>query len=157
MRPCTCDKFIVGEPWVIHRDCRLCWLYHNDIGYKTLWDNMPVLEPQPPISKEEQEKISFAQRMAAFAKAMAVEASWRAQGGRAPTVEEKAERRAHCDSNLCGALDKKNDLCLACGCYLEAGLFPPRPMGKLDCSTQKCPKGYWGTVGGYVSKGGCGG
>lgn len=37
MRPCVCDRFVPGEPWVLGRDCRLCYLYHNDPRYKALW------------------------------------------------------------------------------------------------------------------------
>lgn len=28
-RPCICDK----------PECRLCWLYHNDSNYRTLWNS----------------------------------------------------------------------------------------------------------------------
>lgn len=37
MRPCVCDRFVPGEPWVLGRDCRVCYLYHNDPRYKALW------------------------------------------------------------------------------------------------------------------------
>jgi len=90
-----------------------------------------------------------------FARAMKEEARWRAGGGRGPTTEEKTARRAACDG--CPDRDAGRDACTLCGCYLEAGLLPPRPLGKLDCATQQCPKGLWSSVGGYAAAGGCGG
>lgn len=43
-RPCICDRYIPGEPWVLGRDCRVCYLYHNDKRYKALWG-----PAQPPV------------------------------------------------------------------------------------------------------------
>lgn len=40
-RPCTCDRVLVGEPYVKGRDCWLCWLYHHDERYATLWGGWP--------------------------------------------------------------------------------------------------------------------
>lgn len=92
-------------------------------------------------------KISFAQRAARFVLAMRDEAAWRAGGGAGPTDEERAARRSACDA--CEHRDPEVDGCLKCGCYLEAGLLPPRPLGKLSASTQKCPIDKWGYAGGY--------
>ena len=90
-----------------------------------------------------------------FLLAMKDEIAWRAAGGRGPTPEEKADRRSKCDG--CKKHhDESSDSCKLCGCYLEAGLLPPRLMGKLDCATQRCPIGLWETVGGAVARG-CGG
>lgn len=37
MRPCMCDNFVPGEPYQAGRDCRRCWLYHNDERYRRHW------------------------------------------------------------------------------------------------------------------------
>ena len=39
MRPCLCDNFVPGEPYQAGRDCRRCWLYHNDERYRVHWGN----------------------------------------------------------------------------------------------------------------------
>lgn len=98
---------------------------------------------------------SLAERFKAFLQAIKLELAWRTAGGRAPTPEEKAERGRICRSNACRRYDAEKDVCLACGCYLEAGLLPPRPLGKLDCASQACPLGYWGTLGGYQPSSRC--
>lgn len=36
-RPCVCDRFIPDQPFVLGRDCRRCWLFHNDPRYHQLW------------------------------------------------------------------------------------------------------------------------
>jgi hypothetical protein len=98
-----------------------------------------------------------AELLARFLQAIATEIKWRATGGRGPTVEEKAIRRAHCDA--CKPHhDPETDSCTYCGCYLEAHLFhlPPIPLGKLDCSCQSCPLSLWGAVAGCKPTG-CGG
>ncbi len=41
-RPCFCDNLIYGAPWVSGVHCRLCWLYHNDKTYRTLWDDHSI-------------------------------------------------------------------------------------------------------------------
>ncbi len=84
-----------------------------------------------------------------FALAMLDEGKWRADGGAAPTEAERARRRELC--NGCDKRDASNDSCTLCGCYLEAGFLPPRPLGKLDCSTQRCPLGIWDFAGGYTA------
>jgi len=39
LRPCTCDRFVKGEPLVRGRDCRACWLFHNDARYQRRWSD----------------------------------------------------------------------------------------------------------------------
>lgn len=120
--------------------------------YRKLWDSFPKTEQQQIQTKTEElpTEQTLIQRIANFAYAMKIELEWRAKGGSGPTDEEKVERRKICDSNRCGMHDAKNDTCTACGCYLEKGLLPPRPFGKLDCSTQACPRNLWSYVGGYI-------
>ncbi len=105
----------------------------------------------------ERQETSYIQLLANFAYAMKTELEWRAKGGAAPTEEEKAERRRQCDA--CPERDEKTDSCKLCSCYLEAGLLPPRPLGKLGASSQSCPFNppKWGYTGGYVppATGGC--
>lgn len=36
-RPCKCDNYLQGEPYVLGRDCRLCWLFHSHDGYNRSW------------------------------------------------------------------------------------------------------------------------
>jgi hypothetical protein len=36
MRPCACDRTRPGS--YTADQCRLCWLYHFDPGYRQLWD-----------------------------------------------------------------------------------------------------------------------
>ena len=50
IRPCNCDRQQGGE-WVIGRDCRLCWLYHNDARYAKLWNDVPS-SPRKPRSNQ---------------------------------------------------------------------------------------------------------
>ncbi len=122
--------------------CGLCKLYVTNSQYRDYWDKAE----KPPTAAEQ---------IARFADAMREEWRWRREGGKKPTKSEKMARRASCDG--CNLRDHTNDSCTMCGCYLEKGLFPPRPLGKLDCSTQSCPIGKWSYAGGYMPKnGGCG-
>lgn len=147
---CTSRKVMLLSNGVSLETCSKCWYVNHEPD--------PVDAPQQAIQVSvPQPAPSLAQRLTNFAQAMTVEAAWRAQGGAAPTEEEKAARRAHCDANQCGQHDESNDSCKACGCFLSARLLPPIPFGKIDCSTQSCPVGLWGYTGGYSPKtpGGC--
>lgn len=143
-------KYIPGEPWVKDRDCRVCWLYHNDPVHQEAIDNLSdpreLTEEEKEQRKVERQELSLKKRIATWANAMKREMEWRAGGGSAPSPEEKAKRRTICDG--CEERDVEQDLCKKCGCYLEAGWFPPRPLGKLDCASQACPLRLWGTTGG---------
>jgi hypothetical protein len=55
-RPCECDRQ-QGGPWVKGRDCRPCWLYHNDPRYKKLWDRA---SPKTIRAKAKQPALSEA-------------------------------------------------------------------------------------------------
>jgi hypothetical protein len=121
------------------RDCYLCWLYHNEPAYRETLDRPPE-QLQPPAPAP-------AGAVFAFLDAMATEAAWRAKGHSGPSAEEKAARRAKCDP--CEKRDKDKDLCTACSCYLSARVLPPIPLGKIDCSTQKCPLDLWDYAEGY--------
>lgn len=139
---CASKKLIVSPAGVTLDTCSKCYCANHEPD--------PEDAPQQAIQVSvPQQAPSLAQRLASFAQAMQVELAWRAGGGAAPTDEEKALRRAHCDANQCGQHDESNDSCRACGCYLEAGLLPPRPWGKLDLASQECPRGLWGFTGGY--------
>lgn len=113
-------------------DCATCFYRDKDV--------QPLPAPVRP---------TFAERARNFLVAMKDELAWRAGGGAGPTEEEKAARRTACDS--CDQRNPETDGCELCGCFLEAALLalPPRPLGKLDCSTQKCPADKWGYCGGY--------
>ncbi len=37
MRPCNCNRCPKPGTWQSGQ-CRLCWLYHNDPRYRTLWE-----------------------------------------------------------------------------------------------------------------------
>ena len=136
---------IVAPLGVTLEVCSKCWYRDKDV------EPLPDPVPAPPPT--------FAQRAARFVLAMKDEVAWRAGGGVGPTAEEKAARRAACDA--CEHHDEEADGCEICNCYLEKGLLPPRPFGKLDCSTQSCPLNppKWGHAGGYqppVQRGCCG-
>jgi hypothetical protein len=45
-RPCNCDNFLAGAPFTPDM-CRLCWLYHNDARYTSLWTPQPGETPPP--------------------------------------------------------------------------------------------------------------
>ncbi len=47
-RPCRCDNALVSQPYTLDQ-CRLCWLYHNDLAYRQLWDDEaePASVPAP--------------------------------------------------------------------------------------------------------------
>ena len=148
-RPCRgCER---GAPFLgefdITRQCKICWLYYNNQRYRELWDKTQGQ------AVEEREKQTFSKRIVKFVYAMKIETLWRSQGGLAPTAEEKAHRRSLC--NTCDAHSKEDDMCTLCGCYLEAGLLPPRPFGKIDCASQACPKGLWTYTSGFVPKAEC--
>src|SRR3990167_3778069 len=36
-RPCVCNRFRPGESFDFNKDCRLCWLFHNDRRYHEHW------------------------------------------------------------------------------------------------------------------------
>jgi hypothetical protein len=40
-RPCTCDRYDPSAPYTLDQ-CRVCWLYHNDPGYRALWHGNPT-------------------------------------------------------------------------------------------------------------------
>jgi len=122
---------------------------------RQLWLQWKNNDNLAPIKKANVHPPDSGTLLTRFTLAMKAELAWRARGGRAPTAEEKADRRVKC--NACTLYhDDVKDKCKICGCFLEAGLLPPRPLGKLDCATQRCPLGLWETVGGFKSKG-CGG
>lgn len=35
-RPCTCDRYTPGEPFVSGRDCPRCWVWHNNAEYRAM-------------------------------------------------------------------------------------------------------------------------
>lgn len=37
MRPCNCNKYRLGKPYDINKDCCFCWLYFNNKDYYDLW------------------------------------------------------------------------------------------------------------------------
>lgn len=37
MRPCTCERYFPGQPWVQGRDCHLCWKHAHDPIYRQAW------------------------------------------------------------------------------------------------------------------------
>jgi hypothetical protein len=137
-----CEK---GAPfdgaWQPHQ-CRLCWLFHNNSGYRRLWAGE---EPVPPTMTE---------KIKNFSAAMTEETRWRLSGGRGLTEDEVAKRRSLCDA--CEHRDTDDDSCKICGCYLSQRALPPVPVGKLNCATQSCPKGFWSHVAEYRPKTNCG-
>lgn len=141
MKYCTCGR------------CYVCTVVASNPNYQALWADQErgqTTRANPPV--REMTAADLAKR---FLQALTRETAWRAAGGRGPTSEEKAERRAIC--NACDQRDPKEDRCLACGCWLEAHLLhlPPIPFGKLDAATQICPLHKWSTVAG-APKAGCG-
>ena len=148
---CRSRKLVVSPGGVTLATCAGCYYRDhepnpNDPPQQAIEVNSPQTEQPTPAS--------FSQRVTNFALAMTTETAWRAKGGTAPTDEEKAQRRACCDP--CEHRDASNDSCRLCGCYLESGLLPPRPLGKLDCATQQCPAGKWTYTGGYTPPQGAG-
>jgi len=150
---CNCVRFC--SRWnknVTMRDVEFCkgvsgLPRDTELAYLQRKPGEPPAAPPPPKVLTKAERL--AARIAHFAKAMVIELAWRASGGRGPTTKEKSYRRSCCDKNECGLHNVEDDACEGCGCFLEAGLIPPRIMGKLDCATQKCPRGFWGVVGNY--------
>lgn len=49
MRPCTCENFRPDQPFVVGRDCRLCWKYFHDVEFNGA--------PDPPDSESERSRI----------------------------------------------------------------------------------------------------
>ena len=136
MRPCTCDRCEVGKPYVLERDCRLCWLYHNRPEYKQMWDSST--QPHKGVAaKEAVEPGSRPNKLWKFAGQLfsyvQAQARWVAAGSPVPTPEELAFREEQC--HTCPKWDKEKDGCKVCGCGIDGG--------SLDCkrrmSTEECP------------------
>lgn len=58
-RPCDCDRYTPGEPFVRGRDCARCWLWHNDPDNPVVrqWRGdtatlPPPVPPRPPCLHE---------------------------------------------------------------------------------------------------------
>jgi hypothetical protein len=139
--PCHSTALVTPVTGVHENTCRTC----------PYCDHEP-LPPAPKIEMKQQQR-SAKEMIERFLRALAYEMTWRAKGGREPTAEEKAARRALCDP--CQYRAPALDRCTICGCFLERRLLhlPPIFLGKLDCATQSCPLGYWGTVAGAPAAG----
>lgn len=46
--PCTCKRFIPGQPWIKGRDCRRCWLYAHDAKYTRQWNERHGITSENP-------------------------------------------------------------------------------------------------------------
>ncbi len=148
-RPCGgCNRVDLTKPYDAQSMCRFCYLYHTDEKYRKAFDGESI---QPPPSSP---PPTLAKMLQSFISANVVELAFRATGGKAPTYSEIEFRRNHC--NACDQHDSETDSCKICGCSLGAKWLPPIPLGKLEMSTQECPRHLWGPVGGAEPKG-CGG
>lgn len=66
-----CNRVRVGEPFDVKKDCRLCWLYHHDAGYREFYDAQPdrATDPPPPecgllgdeLTKEQRVSLGIAE------------------------------------------------------------------------------------------------
>jgi hypothetical protein len=124
---CTCDNYVPGEPFVLGRDCRKCWLYHNDEGYRRLFDGLPAEQSGPPAPAPQPTMPSLMRQAANLGGAIV-----RHVAAGCPTVseEEKGRRMA-----LCLACEFwSQGRCMKCGCYMAA---------KTAWAREKCPIGKW--------------
>ncbi len=137
MRPCGCENYVPGEPFVVGRDCRVCWLYHNDERYRRLWDGSKpeaaAIKPALPApatvtaAAEPQRLPSLLKQAGNFAGALARHV---AAGLPQASEEEKGRRMA-----LCLACEHWQDgRCTRCGCFVAA---------KTAWAREKCPVGKW--------------
>ena len=157
-------RYVLGEEYSLTKHCRVCYLYMTSTVHHKLFGGTDEIvntfvkgksvnqnAPRLPVGYE---KPGLAKRLWNFAVAMKTEAEFRATGGEGPTAKEKDIRRKLCDT--CSDRIPDTDSCGLCGCFLEAQLIPPVPMGKLSMTTQSCPKRLWTYAGGYTPKSGCG-
>ena len=112
-RPCHCDRHVPGQPFVRGRDCRRCWLFHNDPVYAKHWGVKP----------------SIWRRLLTFTRALLQHV----RGGlRKVSTEEKARRLAICTTGPCSEYD--NGTCKKCGCNLSI---------KASWKSEQCPLNKW--------------
>lgn len=117
-RLCFCNKFKDGSPFVAGRDCRICWLYHNDDRYK---------------------KISnLVQQAGNFKEALVKRVESNFQNVSPELLEERLK--------ICGGCEFKQDnwQCSQCGCYLTIKAkwaTENCPKGKWPLQTIEEPKG----------------
>lgn len=124
-RLCTCERYRPGESFVLHRDCRLCWLYHNDPRYRTLWGGEPL-----PV-QESQLMPSLLQRTKSFAQASL---EYVRQG--LPQVSEEEYQRRISICQTCEFLQA--DYCMKCGCKVIG-----KVLTKARWGSEHCPINRW--------------
>jgi len=144
MRPCTCDKVVMGQPFVAGRDCRLCWLYHHDQDYRRMWDtdHATVVAPvasQPVWRSAPPRRTGFwraAGQFLSYAEAML---RWNLAGRPVTLPQDLAKREAACKA--CVFWDSVKDGCKVCGCGIEGGSLDQ----KRRMATEMCPANppYW--------------
>lgn len=44
-RPCVCDRFVAGQPYVQGRDCPKCWLFAHRPAVRKAWGGAAAHDP----------------------------------------------------------------------------------------------------------------
>lgn len=117
-RLCTCDNCL--QPGEFRPgDCRLCWLYHNDPRYQTLW------QEEPPSLLQQATNLGQA-------------AIRHLLNGRKKVSKEAYDRRLAICQAPCEKWnrDVNSPRCLhkKCGCFLKT---------KAWWESETCPLGKW--------------
>src|SRR5215472_5966073 len=103
-------------PYDASQQCRLCWLYHNDPGYRKLWGGESVEMP------------SLFQQAINYTKAVAKHV---ATGAKEAGPGIVAARLALCQACEFHTSDNR---CSKCGCWTKS---------KASWQEQSCPIGKW--------------
>mgnify|MGYP003395245730 CR=1 len=129
-RPCHCDRYRPGESFDPQQDCRLCFLYHNNVFYQQHWDGhaAPTTLPAPAAIEE---GPGWFRKLVNFSQA-SVQHLWH---GLPITASAEQERRIAICLN-CDYLEQNTGICRHrnCGCKVAV---------KVGWADQYCPLSKW--------------
>lgn len=102
----------MGEPYIINKHCRVCWLFHHDERYKKKWTEPTLIEKAKNFAAELQKRIN-----SNFLNV---------------TDSQYAERLQICE----GCPNRSSDwTCNLCGCVLNVAA----KWATKDCPAKKWP------------------
>jgi len=133
MRPCACNRWVPGHPFLPGRDCRLCYLYNTDPAYQAYWDGQPEIITRSPLPTYRPTRTiwRFLGQIVSYTEAVV---KWKLAGSPVTPPEELAHREFICKA--CPRWYAQMDGCRICGCGTEEGgsLKEKRAM-----ATEACP------------------
>lgn len=105
-------------PYDVTRQCRLCWLYHNDPAYRKGWSD------ETPVSGSATTLPGFFQQLSNLTASVV---GHLANGAKHVSPEVLEERKAICTA--CPHLTAERR-CAKCGCYVDV---------KASWESERCP------------------